>query len=111
MRNPLEIELQAVSDGSANVDLISPLQPEGALIVLQRVAVTNETNNASTATIGLMLGSSIKWLETLTITSLGLYYALTEPIYTTAQRRLVVRFKSTSDGDVLRVYAYGYYRK
>lgn len=102
-------EIVQVSDGSASIDVKGKRLPENKVLCIQRVSVVNETSTEDTATIGVALGSAQYWFETLTLTVAGNYYALTDPTYVHSVRHLIVRFNGTTTGDVLKVFAYGYY--
>jgi hypothetical protein len=109
MRNTYQAELEGIGVSGSNVDLKTQRLPNTKLLVLQRVSVTNETSGGDTATIGVDLGGKILWLETLTITTAGLYYALKEPVYIEGAKQIIVRFVGTTTADKLKAFLFGYY--
>lgn len=109
MRYTYQDELQGIGVSGSDVDVVTQRLPESELLVLQRVSVTNETSSGDTATIGITLGGSILWLETLVITTAEYYYALKEPVYIKGAKQIIIRFKGTTTADKLKAFLFGYY--
>ena len=101
-------ELQGVGLSGSNVDLEGKRQDKSYLFCLQRVAVTNETSDSTYATIGVKVGSNIKWIETIDITTKAKYYSLKEPVYVNGGQSVIIRFGSTTTNDILKAFVYGY---
>lgn len=110
MKHSFSDELSGLGVTGSTVDLETKRQKNKHILVLQRVAVTNETAGGDTATIGVKVGSNIYWLETLTITTAGLYYALTQPVHVMGGHSIVVRFTGPSTGEKLKAFVFGYFR-
>jgi len=111
MKNTISEELTGIGVTGSNVDLETKRYNGSKQFVLQRVSVTNETNNGDTATIGIKVGSNILWLETVTITTAGLYYAITDATFVNEGHSVIVRFKGTTNADKLKAFVFGYVRK
>ncbi len=108
MKKPYEASIVIKASSASDVDLMTELLPPNSLFCLQRVAVTDDTTDTKTASIGIVQGSNPTWLETLTLTSKALWYALKEPIWFKATKRVIIRFHSPTSGDTLRANVFGY---
>lgn len=108
-RNVFDGEVKEISDGGTTFDVEFRPISEFNVMVLERVSVANLTTNSSNVTIGIKRGAGIKWLETLTLTTANLYYALKESVELISGDFIVLRFRSTSNNDVLQAFAFGYY--
>ena len=109
MRYPIEMEVSGKAASTADLIVKTDFIKSGGKICIQRVSATNKTTATKTVTIGLQVGADIRWLETITLTAAGLYYALTEPIFTTGNVRVVFRFDSPTSGDIVSGFVFGYY--
>ena len=109
MKSTFQMEEKAIAPGTDDLDLIFSKFPDNSLVCLQRVVVCDLTTATKTASVGLVLGNDVIWLESLTLTTAARYYALTQPVWFTGVRKVIVRFHSPTASDKLTAYAYGYY--
>lgn len=108
-KDTFNAEVRGLSDGSAVFDLQSRRIPKNDMLCIQRVSITNETSDGTYCTIGVMKGEKAYLFETVTITTKGHFYALTEPIYIVSGTEVLFRFLGTNSNDKLHGFAYGYY--
>jgi hypothetical protein len=101
--------MSGVSDNATDFDLKSQVLPNNHLVCLQRVTLANLTTAQTTAHVGVVIGNSIMWLETVALGSAATYYPMKNPVYIQSLKHVIVRFHGTTLKD--RVYAaiYGYY--
>lgn len=107
-KHPILIEMAGVCTAAGALTLKSePLKP-GDLLCVQRVAVLNNDTAATIAKIGFERAGLQVWLESITMTTAGLVYALKEPIWVLSDYRLVVVFSTAGVSKTCYVWGYGY---
>lgn len=109
MKRTFQQQLTDTAPDTNNFDLKTVKFPENEVFCLQRVAICNKTSSTKTASVGAIVGSSIYWLETITLPTAGLIYALKNDTFINTCKGIVVRFNSPSAGDVCEAYCYGFY--
>lgn len=110
MYQPVIDELQAVSDGSDNFDVISETRKIGELFCCQAVCVANLTSAKKLAQIGIKRSGKNIWLKTIYMADDDYFYTFDTIFYMPIDHRIIVRFINTNDGDELRVNIFGYQR-
>lgn len=110
MYTPIIDDLQAISDGSANFDVISEYRKFGEIFCCQAVSVANLTSGGKLAQIGIKRGEKNIWLETIVMTDDDHFYMYHHTVFMPIDHRIIVRFINTNDGDILRVNIFGYQR-
>lgn len=108
--SPVIDDLQAISDGSTNFDVISEYRKIGELFCCQAVCVANLTSAGKLAQIGIKRAEKNIWLKTIVMTDDDYFYTFDTTFYMPITHRIIVRFINTNDGDVLRVNIFGYQR-
>jgi len=108
-RNVFDGEVKDVSNGGTTFDIEFRPISEFNVMVLEHISCANLTTDGSNVTIGVKRGAGIKWLKTLTLTTKNLYYALENSIELISGDYIVLRFRSTVNGDELQSFAFGYY--
>lgn len=101
-------QLRGIGDAAADVDVQTPMYPDNQVMVIQGVTVRNQTSSGDTVDVGVKIGSTIHWLETITMTTANLLYPISQHYMIGGGRRVLCRFKGTSDADVLDAYISGY---
>ena len=109
IRHTIQEEVGMTSSGDEPTDLkIEPL-PDNYIVCLQNVCVTNNNKNGSVVDIGIIVGGSIMWIDSVEITSRGIYYSWNGEVFFRSVKSIILRFNDTDNGDKLEGYVYGYY--
>ncbi len=111
MRIPYEAEMVITAPNTNNLDVKTEKFPDNKLFCLQRVGISNDTTDTKTATVGVIIGTNIRWIETITLTTHALWYPFNDPIWIRTCKGVVIRFNSPTSGDVLRANVFGYFEE
>ena len=105
-------EVKETSDGSTNVDIELPAVETGFKRTIQHISVEDETNDFTELRIGYITQFDRRhwWVEEKTPEAATLYW-MNDSKVIQAGDRLVIRFKGTTNADVLAAYIDGFTEK
>ncbi len=101
-------ELQGIGVSGSAVTLLGSLLFGNKKVCVQLVSFTNETNDAAIAHVGVQVGSDVRWLKSVTITTATLYYVFADTVHVQEPKRVIVKFTNTTTGDILKANVFGY---
>jgi len=105
--SPLFIPLSKDSDGSANVDLVSPKVHQGLRWRVELVSAEDESSAFTYLRVGVRRGGFVNWLEEDKDPRAGTLYWMPDPFWLDEGYEVIIRFNGTTSGDDLKATIVG----
>lgn len=108
-KHTVQAELGGMGTTGTDKDLETSPFPENYLVCLQRVVVRNHNKNDCIADVGVKIGGSIMWLESVVMTDENHYAVMIGETFFESCKSVIVRFCGSRTTDKISAYVYGYY--
>ena len=105
--HPLELALTDASDGATNFDVISDQVPSGWTWLVDHYSVEDETSALTAIRVFKEIGAYQAGIEEVVGPVAGVLYDGDKPTVLTEGQRFGARFAGSTNGDVLRLHAFG----